>query len=69
MGHFVHTLGDAHIYHNHFDQVKEQLQRTPGALPKLVFHNPPDTLQAFRFEMIEITDYVAAPTIKAPIAV
>ena len=69
VGHFVHSLGDAHIYHNHFDQVKEQLQRTPGPLPKLVFHNPPDTLEAFRFETIEITDYVAAPTIKAPIAV
>ena len=69
VGDFVHSLGDAHIYHNHFDQVKEQLQRTPGALPQLVFHNPPDKLEDFRFEMIEIINYEAAPTIKAPIAV
>ena len=69
VGDFVHSLGDAHIYHNHFDQVKEQLQRTPGPLPQLVFHNPPDKLEDFRFEMIEIINYEAAPTIKAPIAV
>ena len=36
VGDFVHSLGDAHIYHNHFDQVKDSLQRTPGALPQLV---------------------------------
>ena len=69
VGDFVHSLGDAHIYHNHFDQVKEQLQRSPGPLPQLVFHNPPDKLEDFRFEMIEIINYEAAPTIKAPIAV
>ena len=69
VGDFVHSLGDAHIYHNHFDQVNEQLQRTPGPLPQLVFHNPPDKLEDFRFEMIEIINYEAAPTIKAPIAV
>ena len=69
VGDFVHSLGDAHIYHNHFDQVKEQLQRAPGPLPQLVFHNPPDKLEDFRFEMIEIINYEAAPTIKAPIAV
>ena len=69
VGDFVHSLGDAHIYHNHFDQVKEQLQRTPGPLPQLVFHNPPDKLEDFRFEMIEIINYETAPTIKAPIAV
>ena len=69
VGDFVHSLGDAHIYHNHFDQVKEQLQRTPGPLPQLVFHNPPDKLEDFRFEMIEVINYEAAPTIKAPIAV
>ena len=69
VGDFVHSLGDAHIYHNHFDQVKEQLQRTPGPLPQLIFNNPPDKLEDFRFEMIEIINYEAAPTIKAPIAV
>ena len=69
VGEFIHSLGDAHIYHNHFDQVKTQLQRTPGPLPQLVLHNPPDKLEDFRFEMFEITNYEAAPSIKAPIAV
>ena len=69
VGDFVHSLGDAHIYHNHFDQVKTQLQRTPGPLPQLVLHNPPQSLEDFTFEMFEITNYKAAPNIKAPIAV
>ena len=69
VGDFVHSLGDAHIYHNHFDQVKTQLGREPGPLPQLVLHNPPDRLEDFTFEMFEITGYEAAPTIKAPIAV
>ena len=69
VGDFVHSLGDAHIYHNHFDQVKTQLQRTPGPLPQLVLHNPPQSLEDFTFEMFEIINYEAAPNIKAPIAV
>ena len=69
VGDFVHSLGDAHIYHNHFDQVKTQLQRTPGPLPQLVLHNPPQSLEDFTFEMFEIINYDAAPNIKAPIAV
>ena len=47
VGHFVHSLGDAHIYHNHFDQVKEQLTRQPGPLPQLHLHNPPERLEDF----------------------
>lgn len=69
VGHFVHSLGDAHIYHNHFDQVKEQLTRQPGSLPQLHLHNPPERLEDFTFETFEITNYEAAPNIKAPIAV
>ena len=68
-GDFVHTLGDAHLYSNHFAQAEEQLGRTPGTLPQLVMHNPPDRLEDFRFEHFEIINYEAAPTIKAPIAV
>ena len=68
-GDFVHSLGDAHIYHNHFDQVKTQLERKPGTLPQLIMHNPPDKLEEFKFEHFEIINYEAAPTIKAPIAV
>ena len=68
-GDFVHSLGDAHIYTNHFEQVKTQLERTPTALPQLIMHNPPKTLEEFRFEHFEIINYEAAPSIKAPIAV
>ena len=69
VGDFVHTLGDAHLYLNHLDQAHEQLTRTPTAPPKLRLINPPDRLEDFKFEHFEIEDYVAAPTIKAPIAV
>ena len=68
-GDFVHSLGDAHIYANHFEQVKTQLERKPTALPQLVMHNPPDRLEDFKFEHFEIVNYEAAPSIKAPIAV
>ena len=69
VGEFVHTLGDAHIYHNHFDQVKTQLQRVPGALPQLKLHNPPKEIEDFTFDCFEIVNYEAQPSIKAPIAV
>jgi len=69
VGDFVHTLGDAHLYHNHFDQAKLQLTRTPTALPKLVLKQPPDSLFDFRFEHIAIEDYQAESSIPAPIAV
>ena len=69
VGDFVHTLGDAHLYHNHFEQAKLQLTRTPTALPKLVFRQPPDRLFDFRYEHIAIEDYQAEPSIPAPIAV
>ena len=68
-GTFVHTLGDAHLYANHFDQARLQLTRTPGPLPTLVLHRVPETIDAFTFEDVEITGYDAAPNIPAPIAV
>lgn len=68
-GEFIHTLGDAHLYHNHFDQADEQLARKPGHLPTLYLNPAIDDLFAFRFEDIEISDYRAAKTIKAPIAI
>ncbi|MEK9855345.1 MAG: thymidylate synthase [Rhodobiaceae bacterium] len=68
-GTFVHTLGDAHLYSNHFDQARLQLTRTPGALPTLVLRRVPDTIDGFAFEDFEITGYEAAPNIPAPIAV
>ena len=68
-GEFVHVLGDAHLYSNHFDQAREQLSRTPGALPQLVIHRTPNSIDGFHFDDFEIIDYDAQPHIAAPIAV
>ena len=68
-GEFVHVLGDAHLYSNHFDQAREQLSRAPGALPQLVIHRTPDSIDGFHFDDFEITGYNAQPHIAAPIAV
>lgn len=68
-GEFVHVLGDAHLYSNHFDQAREQLSRTPGALPQLVIHRTPDSIDGFHFDDFEIIGYDAQPHIAAPIAV
>ncbi|SMC35870.1 thymidylate synthase [Fulvimarina manganoxydans] len=68
-GTFVHTLGDAHIYHNHFEQARLQLTRTPGPLPVLKLNPEIADLFAFRFEDIAIENYEAAPHIAAPVAV
>ena len=69
VGDFVHSLGDAHLYMNHIDQAKLQLGRKPGGLPQLRLVNPPETLEAFRFEHFSIENYEAEPNIPAPIAV
>jgi len=68
-GDFVHTLGDAHLYSNHFDQAREQLKRKPGILPTM--HLNPDVMDlfAFRYEDFRLEGYKAAPSICAPIAV
>lgn len=69
LGDFVHTLGDAHIYQNHFDQTKLQLDRTPRALPSLWINPEVTDLLDFKFEDFRLENYDADPTIKAPIAV
>lgn len=68
-GDFVWTGGDCHIYNNHFEQVKEQLSRTPRPYPKLVIKRRPDSIFDYKFEDFEIVGYDPYPTIKAPIAV
>ncbi len=69
VGDFVWTGGDCHLYANHLEQVKEQLSRTPGPLPRLNILRKPDSLFGYRYEDFEIEGYEAQPHIKAPVAV
>ncbi|MEP0941813.1 MAG: thymidylate synthase [Rhizobiaceae bacterium] len=68
-GEFVHTLGDAHLYANHFDQAREQLTRTPKQLPSMNINPDVRDIFDFKFEDFELLDYAADAHIKAPIAV
>ena len=68
-GDFVHTLGDAHLYSNHFEQAREQLAREPRALPKLVLNPDVRSLSDFRYEDVTFVDYAPHAAIKAPVAV
>ena len=68
-GEFVHTLGDAHIYENHFDAVDEQLARTPTALPTLALDDTVTDIDAFERRHIVINGYTPQARIKAEVAV
>ena len=68
-GEFVHTLGNAHIYSNHFDQVKLQLSRDPYPLPKMKINPEVKNIDDFKFEDFELVDYQCHPTIKGDVAV
>ncbi|MBF0780499.1 MULTISPECIES: thymidylate synthase [unclassified Granulicatella] len=69
VGEFVHTIGDAHIYSNHIEQVKEQLSRTPYDLPTLILKKPELSLFDIEKEDIVLDNYQKHPKISAPIAV
>jgi thymidylate synthase len=68
-GEFIHTLGDAHIYLNHIDQVKVQLSREPYKLPKMTINPDVSDITKFRFEDFALSDYVAHPHIRGEISV
>jgi thymidylate synthase len=69
VGDFIWTGGDCHIYANHFDQVREQLTRSPLPLPKLHLKRKPDSVFDYRYDDIEVVGYQSHPAIKAPVAV
>ncbi|WP_133128060.1 thymidylate synthase [Legionella nagasakiensis] len=69
VGDFVWTGGDCHLYLNHLEQAKLQLQRQPLSLPRLQISRMPQSLFDYRFEDFEFIDYQSHPAIKAPVAV
>lgn len=68
-GEFVHTLGDTHIYHNHFEQVREQLSRTPLPLPTMKINPSVKNINDFKYEDFELCGYESYGVLKAKVAV
>jgi len=69
VGDFVHTLGDAHIYTNHFEQTKLQLSRSPKELPKMNINKNIKNIFSFTYEDFKLTDYNYDPHIKGKVAI
>ena len=68
-GEFIHTLGDAHLYLNHLEQVQTQLTREPRPLPSMRLNPEKTSLFDFEFDDFELLNYDPHPSIKAPVAV
>ncbi len=68
-GEFIHTLGDAHLYLNHLEQVETQLSRTPRPLPTMRLNPEKTSLFDFDYDDFELLNYDPYPAIKAPVAV
>lgn len=68
-GEFIHTLGDAHIYNNHIDQVNLQLTRTPRRLPRMVINPDVKSIFDFKYSDFTLQDYDPCPHIKAEVSV
>lgn len=68
-GEFIHTLGDAHIYNNHIEQVKTQMTRTPFPLPRMVLNPEIRSVFDFRYEDFRLENYLAHPHIRGEISV
>ncbi len=69
VGDFIHTLGDAHLYNNHLEQVDQQLDRDTYHLPTLKINSQVDDIFSFKFEDFELVNYESHPHIKAPISI
>ncbi len=69
VGELIYTIGDAHIYLNHLDQIEEQLSRQPFPLPSLHITRKPESIFEYEYEDFEVRDYQYHPSIKAPVAV
>ncbi len=68
-GDFVHTFGDVHIYTNHIDQIKTQLERTPRELPKLIIKRKVNSILDFKYEDFEVVGYDPYPKIEGKVSV
>ena len=68
-GEFVHSFGDAHIYTNHFDQVREQLSRTPRPLPRMVINPEVTDIFGFSYDDFTLEGYDPWPAIKGVVSV